>query len=90
MAYYLLTEGTKHLLSGLSIYLDRCVQTLVAAGNNQSARLIVSYFIIDTYMNGCSYIVILTSRSASPCCWVDPQGQQIVLAHKLAEGNLFG
>ena len=80
VTYYLLTECTKHLLSGLSIYLDKvlkpskieipihvCVQKYVAVGNNQSARLIVSYFIIDTYMNGCSYIVILTSRGASPC-----------------------
>ena len=80
MTYYLLTEYTKHLLSRLSIYLDGFlegskienpihvrVQTLVAVGNNKSARLSVSYFIINTYMNGCSYIVILTSRGASPC-----------------------
>ena len=33
--------STKHLLSRLSIYLDGCVQTSVAVGNNMSARLIV-------------------------------------------------
>ena len=35
--------STKHLFSGLSIYLDVCVQNLVAVGNNQRARAFVIY-----------------------------------------------
>ena len=42
-------------------------------------------------MSNHSYIVILTSRGLSPLCEpLTRKGQQIVLAHKLAEGNLFG
>ena len=60
MTYYLLTECAKHLLSRLSIYLDKvferlkieipihvCVQTLVAVGNNKRARLSMSVHIYE-------------------------------------------
>ena len=57
VTYYLLTECTKHLLSGLSIYLDKVlkpskieipihvsVHKYVAVGNNKRARLrVVTY-----------------------------------------------
>ena len=42
-------------------------------------------------MSGCSYIIVCTPRGLSPL--YEPltrKGQQIVLEHKLAEGNLFG
>ena len=41
----------KHFFSRLSIYLDVCVQNIVAIGNNQSARLLwlVTLYYLQDY-----------------------------------------
>ena len=80
MTYYLSAAYAKHLLSRLSIYLDRflegsktenpihvCVQISVAVGNNKSARLIVSTHIWAT-------IHILRRIRASPLLTVESVG----------------